>query len=776
MKSRIIKKDISRNKVITSTLFMFILLAAMLVSGAVNIIITLFGSMNSLFERSIVPHYVQMHSGEIDQDEIDRFAENNPLAKDQLTVTMLGINGAYIYLGNNVDSEANSIIENSFITQNDTFDFLLDTESENIQVNDGEVAVPIYHMQEYGLRLGDAVRIVKNDFSMELVITAFVRDAQMNPSIVTSKRFVVNENDWQKLYSNFGQIEYSIEFLLHDASTVNEFGAMYQASSLPQKDTTITYSLFQVMSALTDGIMAAVIVLISLLLIAISALCLRFTLTTTIEEDYREIGVMKAIGISGRDIRSIYMLKYVAMAAVASMLGYIISSFAGNLFTANISLYMGTAPKTIWNRILPALGAFAVFIIVMAFCRLVLRRFRKISAVEALRDGNSAGGRRKVRNFRLSRSKFKNINIFLGIKSVFNRFSVYGVLCLIFIICAFLMIVPLNFHNTLNSPDFVAYMGAGRSDIRIDLQQGEDMEAQYRVINEYLENDADVIKFTSLVTAAYKVKNADGEFENFKIEVVDFSVFPLEYLDGSAPASENEIALSAINADDLKKAVGDTIILLVGNEERTLTVSGTYQDVTNGGKTAKSILPYTSNSILWYVVNIDVVDGVSVSDKIAEYNSVFSPVKITSMDEYVTQTLGGLISQLSLTVVLGFVLAITIAVLITAMFFKMLIAKDASQIAIMRSLGLSYRDIRLQYITRAILVLIISIVIGFIAAVTLGQGLAGMLISGITSMRFIINPIMSFIVCPMALAGAVGITIFFSSSSIQKLNIMMIAE
>jgi len=65
MLGRILKKEISRNKVITATLFLFILLAAMLVSGAVHIIITLFGSMDSLFAQSRAPHFMRMTSEDI---------------------------------------------------------------------------------------------------------------------------------------------------------------------------------------------------------------------------------------------------------------------------------------------------------------------------------------------------------------------------------------------------------------------------------------------------------------------------------------------------------------------------------------------------------------------------------------------------------------------------------------------------------------------------------------------------------------------------------------
>ena len=49
--------------------------------------------------------------------------------------------------------------------------------------------------------------------------------------------------------------------------------------------------------------MIAVILLISLLVVAIAFMCIRFTLLTKIEEDYREIGVMKAIGLRVADIQ-----------------------------------------------------------------------------------------------------------------------------------------------------------------------------------------------------------------------------------------------------------------------------------------------------------------------------------------------------------------------------------------------------------------------------------------------------------------------------------------
>jgi putative ABC transport system permease protein len=48
----------------------------------------------------------------------------------------------------------------------------------------------------------------------------------------------------------------------------------------------------------------------------------------------------------------------------------------------------------------------------------------------------------------------------------------------------------------------------------------------------------------------------DGSEERIKIELGDHSVFPLTYTAGRAPAAENEIALSVLNASEMGKKVG----------------------------------------------------------------------------------------------------------------------------------------------------------------------------------------------------------------------------
>lgn len=262
---------------------------------------------------------------------------------------MVQINGSNIFIKKKNQAEHNSVMDISFVKQNSKFDFLLNLNNEVVDVRKGEIGVPIYYMQKYNLRMGDKIWVIKDNNELEFTISAFVRDVQMNSSIVSSKRFVISNKDFERIKRNFGESEYLIEFQLTDENKINEFENLYKSSNLPQKGPSITYSLFKTLNSLTDGIIAAVLIIISGLLMLIAMLCIRFTIITSMEEDYREIGVMKAIGIHNKDIQKLYITKYIVISAGGCICGYILSLFVTKIFTSNITLYMGRQIKAFYT-------------------------------------------------------------------------------------------------------------------------------------------------------------------------------------------------------------------------------------------------------------------------------------------------------------------------------------------------------------------------------------------------------------------------------------------
>lgn len=71
MQFKLLKMDMKRNKVVVGTLFAFIMLAALLISGASSIIMSLSGSTAKLLEATSSSHYSQLHSGELDVEVVN---------------------------------------------------------------------------------------------------------------------------------------------------------------------------------------------------------------------------------------------------------------------------------------------------------------------------------------------------------------------------------------------------------------------------------------------------------------------------------------------------------------------------------------------------------------------------------------------------------------------------------------------------------------------------------------------------------------------------------
>ena len=121
----------------------------------------------------------------------------------------------------------------------------------------------------------------------------------MAASMDSSVRFLMNEEDYQVLREYEGECEYIIEFLLYDKTKARDIQNRYETDfrNLPQNGQRVTYNLLMLTNSFADGITAVVIMLVSFILIMIAGINLRFTILATLEEEIREIGVMKAIGI-----------------------------------------------------------------------------------------------------------------------------------------------------------------------------------------------------------------------------------------------------------------------------------------------------------------------------------------------------------------------------------------------------------------------------------------------------------------------------------------------
>ena len=747
---RIIRNDIVKSKTITFTTMLFVAAAAMLVALAATLAVNLMGAIDTLMAQAKTPHFMQMHSGQLDTAQLTAFAQQHENVADFQVVEFLNLDGAQFAFENGTLS--GSVQDNGFTVQSDQFDFLVDLNGNVINASDGEIYVPISYTQYGTARVGEKVAV----FGKEFTIAGVLRDSQMNSLLSSSKRFLVSPNDFAAV-KQFGSLEYLIEFRLKDLSALGAFETAYTAAGLNANGPTLTYPLFKTINAISDGMLVAVILLVSALVIAIAFMCIRFTLLAKIEDDYREIGVMKAIGLRVSDIQKTYLGKYAAIAATGSLLGYALSFVFQDALLKNIRLYMGESDNTALAPLLGILGVLILFFAVVAYVNGVLQQFKKISPAEAIRFGIAQEKTAGSNFFRLSRNSLLSTNVFLGVKDVLARKSLYATMLAVLVLAAFIIILPQNLHNTIASKDFIAYMGIGDSDMRIDIQQTDHIAEKSEEIALDMQHDDAIARYVVLTTKTFRVVLADGSERQMTVELGDHAVFPIHYSTGRAPAADDEIALSVLNAREMDKKVGDALTLLIGGREKNLTVCGIYSDITNGGKTARAVFNDDSAEIMWSVISAQLTDA-ALADKVTEaYAQRFAFAKVTGIDEYVTQTFGGTIRSVATASLAAIAVALVITALITFLFMKMLVAKDRYSIAVLKAFGFTNADITWQYMVRAVFVLLVGVVLGTLLANTLGQSLAGVVIAsfGASSFKFTINPVFAYLLSPLMMACVV---------------------
>lgn len=154
---RIIRNDILKSKGITLTTMIFVAAAAMLVSLSAILVVNLSGAIDTLMKQAGTPHFMQMHSGELDKPRFTAFAEQNSKVDEFQVLDFLNVEGTRIVIDG--QSLADSVQDNGFSTQSGKFDYLLDLDGNVITAADGEVYVPVTYMKNGSAKVGSTLAV-----------------------------------------------------------------------------------------------------------------------------------------------------------------------------------------------------------------------------------------------------------------------------------------------------------------------------------------------------------------------------------------------------------------------------------------------------------------------------------------------------------------------------------------------------------------------------------------------------------------------------------------
>lgn len=735
MLRKLIWNDVKQNKLMSAATVFFMAISAALLTLTVLLSGNLLGAINTLMDSAIVPDFIQMHTGVVDDAALTRFSESREEVQDLQICRFLNLDNSRVMLDG--QSLAGSTQDNGLCVQGERFDFLLGMDGVCPKVLPGEVYVPICYRDRYGLAAGSTMTIG----GQTLMVAGFIRDAQMNSMMASSKRFLVSTADYELLHGQ-GEEEYLIEFLLRDGADMNVFQTAYTASGLPVNGPTITRPLVCMMNALSDGTMIFVIFLMSIIVLLISILCIHFILSLQMERDRKEVGMLKALGIGRKEIRRLYFAKYLLFSLCGAFIGLGTAAILQKPLVRQLQELYGTADQGGLKTLAALLTALLAEGVILLSIRHSLKKTDKLSALDAMFQTQKSG----------------------------KGYGKYLLIGFVTAACTFLILVPQSLYNTVSSPKFVTYMGIGSAEIRIDVRQIKDIDSITAQIAAALGTDRQVREYTVLHTCSCPAALPDGKTVNLTVEAGDHSIFPVSFSAGTLPMNENEIALSSLNAEELKLSVGDTLDLMINREKSGYTICGIYSDITNGGKTAKIRNRPDTAHLIWSVLYASLEESTDKEQWMARYRG--TGVDVTDIEDYVRDTYAQTLAQLRLASRVAGGIAVLVTVVVLALFLRLIVERERYVISLRKALGFTSGTVKRAYFVKGFLPAVSGIVAGLTLGRLCGESLCGMVLKsfGADSFRFVVNWGQVMVGIPAIILGSAILAIWAGISKIVHIK------
>ena len=760
MLMRLLKADLARGAVVAATLTTLIALAATLMSAGTSLVVDSLSATHRLSQRAKLPDLVQMHTGRIDDNTlqaIDHWAEARSDVTDHEVIKTLPV--ARQELSINGVNQSESYNEPAFVTSPKRFDLLLDDDGNPVDPGPGEVVLPIHYRVIKAADVGDAVTVTAGGRTTTLTVVGFARDAEMNAAMIPSKRLVVSSEDFSVLEQRLTEPEYLIEFTLTDSARPSGVIDAYKEAGLPSTGVNISASMIQFMNSLNVMLIVAVALVVAIVLAVVAILALRYAALAAIETDLAQIAVLKAIGAPLSRIRHLYVVKYLALSALGAALGYAAGQPLAAALETPTTLYLGRPPTTLWSVGAPILTVLVLTLGVIGFTWLALGRIGRISAIEALRSGTSASLRPRRQRWRLSGLRRLPVQVWLGAREALRPSNalLLGVLAL----CTLTMVLPANVATTLSNPQIATYLGAGQADLRIDVRSGvQDLAT----VEKRIDSDPRVTRHATILRRSYKMATTAGGWETVLIDIGDHEAFPMKYLSGHGPTTNDEVSLSYSQAQITGAKEGSTVTVQTADGKKDLTVTGVYQDITNNGKTAKATFDDGAPA-LWQIIYANFRSSDQASAVARDLRQEYPGVQAIGMNQYASQFFGATGSQVRLITTMACVIALGLSFLITVLFTVLIVSRERPQICVLMALGSTRRDIAGQYLIRFGVLALTGVALGLLAAFTLGSSTIGALMAtrGAPDLELLPNPWLVGLALPGALlatvAGAVALAL-----------------
>ena len=782
---QILKKDLKRKKAMNVILLIFIILASMFVSSGVNNIISVTTALDDYLEMAGAPDYLAMtmdKSGAVDVDEIlnsaasvESFGREKILNIESANITFEDGSKptsrlSYIFLQSDGDMSMNYILADGGVLKS---------------VKSGEFYMTAGAAEDIGLEIGDKMIVKLGGVSCMFTFAGGVRDAVLGSSGLSIQRYIISTEDFEKFISaenieDFYGGELVYIRTLDMEKMLSEIKPLINSAILTGDKELLKFSY------VFDMIVVGILLMVSLILVAVAFVILRFTIAFTLTEEFREIGVMKAIGIRNRKIRGLYLAKYAALSVIGAVIGLALSFPFGKMLMrlSSKSIIINNQNAALAN----VLCAVLLVVVIMLFCYGCTRKVGKMSPIDAVRNGQTGERFRKKSIMSLGRSKLPAAP-FLALNDIVSSPKRFGIITFAFFLCLSLLLILSSTVSTMKGGTFATALGLADFDVSAKCEAIEFMtEDGHEKLKEYLSDMEENLAENNMPARCMQemmfnlsVSHGENESNIFIYQGTGTTADMYEYIEGTPPQSAGEAALTRLAANKLKANIGDTITIKTIDGDREFMITALFQSMNNLGEGVRlhedEEINYiqAQGAIFTLIKFTDAPDQKEIARRMGKIQEIYPELdgvknraECISDELKVTDTMDTIKRMVA-------VLTIILAALITVLMERSFIVKEQGEIALMKAIGIQNGKIYAYHTLRFVFVGGMTVVAAEIFALPLTH----LFIDPIFKMMgmelavdYVISPCEMFFVFPLILLAATTASAFLTSLYTKKIKSM----
>ena len=755
---RILKKDLKRKKTMNIILLLFVILCSMFAAAAVNNIIAVTGGIEHYFDMAGVPDVTVLTLGENDAEE--RIAELTCVKEIKTEHCLDVFSSSFKHNGKKLDNFANSarLISDSEMAIN-YFD-----ESSSIikSVDKGCFYATAPFLQDIDIKEGDEVELDVGDSHLTLKFMGRFKGALFGSQKSDSPCLIINSADYNRLDKEQAAHIMDYKQLYINTSNVDEIKELakdYDRVFVTVREESKNIYLYDMLSAYA-------LMIISVVLMFTGFVVLRFTIGFTISEEFHEIGVMKAVGIDNNSIRSLYIVKYLAIAVIGTLIGYFCSIPLGDMMMKTVSENMVLGSES--GAFMGILSSGLVVIIILLFCYSCTRRVNKLSPIDAVRNGQTGERFRKRSLLRLGRSKLPS-TAFLSVNDFLSSPKQFSVITVVFTLCILLMTIMSNFALTLKSEKLLRFFDLPSSEAHImDTEMiGElmtDLSDHKRIIAQTEKLLADngmpgkcTMTLGAQLEASHKDKTAKLNFRITKGETTD----TLRADKGSPPQKADEIIVTENTLVNLGAEIGDRVTTVINDKEYEFIITGTFSTFVNPTNAAFLYKDFDlghlpASNVMGVQIHFDgSPDKERINQNIEKLKSLLESDKVYTTSDFINN-FTGMSDTINSIKKIMMILTVIVTAMIVILMERSFIAKEKSEIALMKAVGVTDGSIAAQHTLRFVIASILACILSTAVLMPISNVMmnwVGNMIGDISGLKCDFDPLEIFVICPVILIG-----------------------